>query len=267
MHRHFVLSTVTALSVVALVVMWAFTAPPSAATEDLASVNQPVSAELMARLDRVSEQDLTSTPRPATAAIKPVQGEAPSSMDAPLVLYMGADFCPYCAALRWPLALTLMRFGDLSGLRYMRSSGSDVYPDTATFTLAGARLESDLIDFQAVELEDREKKKLQKPDARASEIFNRFDKEPYTKYAGSIPFLYLNGKYLEVGSPFSPESLEGMDWQQITARLESGRGKAWEDIIGEANQLTAAVCILTQGKPDDVCTSPGIMAAAAGLPQ
>ncbi|MGA8262699.1 MAG: DUF929 family protein [Arenicellales bacterium] len=267
MHRRFILGPLTALSVVALVAMWALMAPRPAAADDLASLNQPVSAELMARLERVSEHDLTSTPQLKTVAIKPIQGGAAPSTGLPLVLYMGADFCPYCAALRWPLALALMRFGDLSGLRYMLSSGSDVYPDTATFTFLDTRLESDLIDFQATELEDRDKKKLQKPDARAGDIFERFDKKPYTNYAGSIPFLYLDGRYVEVGSPFSPDSLKGMDWKQITAQLESGHGKAWEDIIGEANQLTAAVCILTQGKPDEVCTAPGIAAAAAGLAQ
>lgn len=267
MHRRVILSSSTVLSVVALVAMWAFPAPRSAAAEDLASVNQPVSAELMARLKSVSQHDLTSTPPLKAAVIKPIQDGAAPSTGLPLVLYMGADFCPYCAALRWPLALALMRFGDLSGLRYMLSSGSDVYPDTATFTFLDTHLESEFIDFQATELEDRDKKKLQKPDARASEIFNRFDKKPYTDYAGSIPFLYLDGKYVEVGSPFSPGSLKELDWKQITAQLESGHGKAWEDIVGEANQLTAALCILTQGKPDEVCTAPGVTAAAAGLPQ
>lgn len=269
MHRRFILSVIAVVLVAAIGItaVWITTTEPSAASENLGPLDQPVSANLMARLNKISTQGLQETPNLNQAAMKRIHAGSETSGGTPLVLYVGADFCPYCAALRWPLTLTLMRFGDLSGLRYTRSNGRDVYPNTATFTFSSAHLKSDVIDFQETELEDRDRKALQTLDSSAHTIFEAFDKKPYTQYPGSIPFLYLGGQYLEIGSPFSPDALQGLDWEQIAARLESGDNASWQDIMSEANLLTAALCTLTQGKPDDVCTAPAIESAAGHLPQ
>jgi len=269
MHRRLILSIAAAVLVgaIGITAAWLLTTERSAAGEDLGPLDQPVAVELVARLQKISEQGLTEIPHFDNAAMKAIDGEPARPGGAPLVVYVGADFCPYCAALRWPLTLTLMRFGDLSGLRYTRSNGRDVYPNTATFTFASTHLESELIDFEETELEDRDRKALQKLDSPAQALFERFDKKPYTEYPGSIPFLYLGGKYLEIGSPFSPDALQGLDWEEIAARLESGNNAAWQDIMSEADLLTAALCTLTQDKPDDVCTAPAIKAAAGQLPQ
>ena len=48
----------------------------------------------------------------------------PASIDAPAltadgkpeVLYVGAEYCPFCAAERWPVVVALSRFGTWSGL-------------------------------------------------------------------------------------------------------------------------------------------------------
>jgi hypothetical protein len=154
-----------------------------------------------------------------------------------------------------------MRFGDLSGLLYTRSSGSDVFPDTATFSYRDARFDSDYLRFEAVELTDRDEEPLQRPNAAQRETFLRFNGR------GSIPFLYLGGKFAAVGSPFSPAPLAGLDWQQIVERLEARDGELWQDVAGEADMLTAALCTLTNRQPDAVCTAPAIEAAARRLPQ
>lgn len=269
MHRRLILfiATVVSLAALGVVAAWTLVTPPSEAAENLGPMDQPVSAALMRRLQKVSSQGLTKYPALDKTSIKPIQGGSSSSNGTPLVLYVGADFCPYCAALRWPLVLALMRFGDLSGLRYTRSNGRDVYPNTATFSFYKTQLASELVDFNETELEDRDRKALQKPGPTAYDIFNQYDKEPYTQYSGSIPFLYLGGKYLEIGSPFQPASLQDLDWEEVTARLEAGDNPVWRDVMGEANMLTAALCDLTRGKPDDVCTAPAIQSAAGHLPQ
>ena len=191
MHRRFILSVIAVVLVAAIGItaVWITTTEPSAASENLGPLDQPVSANLMARLNKISTQGLQETPNLNQAAMKRIHAGSETSGGTPLVLYVGADFCPYCAALRWPLTLTLMRFGDLSGLRYTRSNGRDVYPNTATFTFSSAHLKSDVIDFQETELEDRDRKALQTLDSSAHTIFEAFDKKPYTQYPGSIPFL------------------------------------------------------------------------------
>ena len=42
----------------------------------------------------------------------------------PEVLYVGAEYCPYCAAQRWALAVALSRFGTFTGLETTHSSTS-----------------------------------------------------------------------------------------------------------------------------------------------
>src|SRR5262249_14472461 len=75
----------------------------------------------------------------------------------PEVLYVGADFCPYCAAARWPLIVALSRFGTFSGLTPARSgvtTGSgqaEPYPATPTWTFHGSSYTSPYLAFSPVE--------------------------------------------------------------------------------------------------------------------
>lgn len=269
MYRRYIHSAAAALAAVAVALISAGTllAPQAAAAQaNLGPLDEPVSADLAARLQRVSETGLEQMPDFDKIIMKRIEGGQAATSGTPLVLYLGAGFCPYCAALRWPLALTLMRFGDLSGLRYTRSASKDVYPNTATFSFVDTTLKSASIDFQAVEFEDRNGKRLQQPDDAQRKLFMQFDKQPYTQYPGSIPFLYVAGQYVQVGSPFRPDPLENEDWDQITQDLEKGDNAAWRSIMGETNLLTAAVCAVTGGKPSKVCTASGVKAAAAHLP-
>ena len=52
----------------------------------------------------------------------------------PEALFVGADFCPYCAATRWGIIVALSRFGTFNGLFNMLSSATDVAPSTPTFS-------------------------------------------------------------------------------------------------------------------------------------
>jgi len=57
----------------------------------------------------------------------------------PEVLYIGAEYCPYCAAERWAMAVALSKFGTFTGLRGIHSSSSDVPPSIPTLT-AGVQM-------------------------------------------------------------------------------------------------------------------------------
>ena len=63
----------------------------------------------------------------------------------PKVVYVGAEYCPYCAAQRWAVVTALSRFGTFTGLSESHSATDDVYPDTATFSFHGSRYTSDQI--------------------------------------------------------------------------------------------------------------------------
>ncbi len=51
----------------------------------------------------------------------------------PTFVYMGAQGCPFCAGMRWPIVIALSRFGNFSKLFYDRSATSDANVPTFTF--------------------------------------------------------------------------------------------------------------------------------------
>ena len=65
----------------------------------------------------------------------------------PEVLFIGEEWCPFCAAERWPLALALSRFGRLGHLQVIASAQDDVYPGTASVGFHGATYDSRWITF------------------------------------------------------------------------------------------------------------------------
>jgi len=69
----------------------------------------------------------------------------------PELLYMGGEYCPFCAAERWAIAAAVSRFGTLSGLHFIHSSPTDVYPSTPTLSFYKSRYTSRYLAFVPVE--------------------------------------------------------------------------------------------------------------------
>lgn len=231
------------------------------------NIDQPVGEAFLKRLHQISEETQARTAPLPGNPLQALSGAPALDSQRPGVLYVGGDFCPYCAAVRWPLALALLRFGDLEGMRYMRSSHTDVYADTVTFSFYGSHFKSSVLDFQGIEVRDREGKRLEPLTGFAKQIFERFNSPPYTNSPGAIPFLYLNGRYALYGAPLSPQLLADHDWNQVLDALEKQpQGKLAEAIVGATNLLSAAFCELTGGKPEDTCKAPGVAAARKGVP-
>ncbi|HET8551670.1 MAG TPA: DUF929 family protein [Gammaproteobacteria bacterium] len=228
-------------------------------------VGSTVGADLMRALNTISRRSLTRQRLPAKVSLQSISGPTLGS-GKPVVLYIGADFCPYCAALRWPLVVALLRFGNFDGLRYMRSSSTDVYADTVTFSFDGAHYHSDYIRFDAVDIADRQGHSLNKPSDAQQAVFQRFDAPPYTKVPGAIPFVYIGGRYVENVAPFMPNLLSSLSWQNVARQLKAGQSDLSNRIISAANVYTAAICELTGEKPASVCNSPAVKAAAGRLP-
>ncbi len=70
----------------------------------------------------------------------------------PEVLYVGAEFCPFCAAERWPLIVALSRFGHFGRLTSMQSAPSSVFPSVQSFSFVGTTYTSRYVSFAGVEL-------------------------------------------------------------------------------------------------------------------
>jgi uncharacterized protein DUF929 len=187
----------------------------------------------------------------------------------PEFLYMGADYCPFCAAQRWGITVALSRFGTFSKLYQTTSSSTDAYPDTSTFTFSsslygGSLYTSSYVDFVAVETQGNQQDAsgsypiLQTPTTEQQNLLNTYDVPPYTTQAGSIPFIDIANQYVLSGASYGPQVLSGMQWQDIANSLSNSTSTVAKGILGTANYLTAGICMVTQQQPASVCSTDAI---------
>jgi hypothetical protein len=224
--------------------------------------------------------DVTSVPPSALDAVGAIPGQTvplrlPASTPRiatdgkPEVLYVGAEYCPYCAAERWALVVALSRFGTFSGLGLSTSAAEDIYPNTPTITFHGSSFRSDLLSFEGVETATNELnaegtsyEPLDPLTAHQQQLFEAYNAPPYTSSAGSIPFLLIGNRYALSGASFLPDVLEGKTWQEIATALHDPSDPIAEEALASANVMTAAICELTEGEPAAVCASSGVQAGA-----
>ena len=94
---------------------------------------------------------------------------------------------------------------------------------------------------------------------------NQYDTTPYTSQTGNIPFVDIANQYLMIGPGYSPQVLQGKNWQQIASALSDPSSQIAQGVIGTANYLTAAICNSTNQKPASVCQAAPIPAIEAAL--
>jgi hypothetical protein len=184
----------------------------------------------------------------------------------PVVTYIGAEYCPYCAAQRWAMIVALSRFGTFSGLTTVHSASRDVYPNTPTFTFHGSHYTSKYVSFAPVEETTNVPNgassytPLDKPTAAQQALASKYDSQ------GSIPFIDFGNKYVEVGNlaGYGPQDLSGKSWNQIAAALSDPSSPIAKAVDGSANYTTAAICKLTNNQPASACT-PAVKALEAKL--
>ena len=200
----------------------------------------------------------------SASAPQALTGAALTANGMPRVLYVGAEWCPYCAAERWPLAVALSRFGTLGGLGQVSSSPTDVYPNTATLSFHGATYSSSYVSLTAREIYSNQ---VVNGTYATLDPLTAADKALFTSVGkGSFPFLDIGGKYLFAAS-YNPATLAGLTQQQIAADLTNPSSAVAKAIDGAANLLTAAICSTTGNQPSAVCSASGVVAAAAALPR
>lgn len=195
-----------------------------------------------------------------------VGGTALTSGGKPEVLFMGGEYCPYCATQRWAIINALSRFGTFTGLTAIHSSSTDVYPNTPTFTFYGSKYTSKYISFVSVEMYgESDTTTLQTPTSAQQALLNAYD--PGSGTGNPIPFIDLGNKYVQVGnlSPLSPELLAGKTWAEVAAAVHDPTSSLGKAEIGNANYMTAAICKLTGNQPASACT-PTIQKLEASLP-
>jgi hypothetical protein len=224
----------------------------------------PLASGVLTDVSSISPATLSAVGEPS-GTVSPSSTGAKTTLTAsngkPEILFIGAEFCPYCAAERWSVVEALSRFGTFSGLTATHSSTTDIYPDTKTFSFYGATYSSTSLDFTSVELETNQPSgssytSLQTPTAAQTALLAKYDKAPYTSQPGSIPFLDIANKYVSVGAGYSPQVLEGLSMQQIAAQLNNPKSTVAIAVDGEANRIVAAITAATGVQPNSATATP-----------
>jgi len=201
----------------------------------------------------------------------------------PLVIYLGSEYCPYCAATRWPLTVALSRFGTFKGLAMTASSSTDVDPSTNTLSYYGSTYSSPYIAFSPTEECTNIRSTstsaavqdcsgylpLQTPTRAIAKVFGVYDFPPYVPNSqlspGGIPFVDFGNQFHEDGAFIDPAILAGRTHLQIAESLSNPVASPGQTILVGANYYSALICKLTGNKPATICQMPAVRQAAATI--
>ena len=237
----------------------------SSSGSSASATRSPAPAEVVSKVISVPDTVISQVGAGSAKAPQPITSPALTSDGKPLVVYIGAEYCPYCAAERWALVNALSRFGTFSGLKTTHSSTVDVFPGTATFSFYGSSYSSPYLAFQSVELQTNQLSgsdyaRLEAPTAAQQQLMATYDAPPYVPAAsqGAIPFVDLGGQFVISGASYDPGTLQGKSAAQIAGVLTDPTNAATQGIVGTANAITASLCTLTGNQPATACSNTTI---------
>ena len=151
------------------------------------------------------------------------------------VIYIGAEFCPYCATERWAIYFALSQLGNFSGLLETSSPAETGIPSIPTYSFREASYSSSEIEFQSTETADRNGNPLQTMSAVQEALFNKYNDRK------SIPFLIIGGAYYKIGTGVSPSYYEGLTFSQIKNALETKSGSVYTAINTESAHILTII--------------------------
>ncbi len=218
------------VGVIALVT-YALTDPPPAQQKVQRATAPP---DVVAQLAKVpaSVFDAVGATAPDTELVDPtvLSGQPPLVEDGkPAVLYVGAEYCPFCASERWPLIVALSRFGHFTGLKNMQSAPLSVFPGTQTFSFVGSSYSSRYLAFTGVELYSDAvdargtfARITTLTPAQALVVARYGSRAGSTATSGSYPFVDIGNRMVLSTSAFSPAILVKQSQAAIAGGVEPG---------------------------------------------
>lgn len=241
---------------------------PKSIQQAPAALVREVTSVPAADFDAVGDPSTPLLTAPAVVA----GGPSLTENGKPAIVWVGALYCPYCAAERWALVLALGRFGTFEKLFTTSSSTTEVFPGTETFSFDGAEYHSSEIALAAVEEYGNASsktspagfEKLDKPTRLESSAVTSYDKSPWAT-SGLLPFLDVANRIVVSGSSFSPAVIQGLSMQQIATDLTDPASDVAQALLGAADQITAAICAATDESPTSVCASPAVVQTTTQL--
>lgn len=177
----------------------------------------------------------------------------------PEIIYIGTPFCASCAGERWALVIALSKFGTFKNLS--GTTSSDIHPGGPTFSFYGATYTSKYLSFVTDEQSPVSVKRsagFYENSLTLSEqehnIMTAWDVAPYTTQSGSVPFLYIGGKFLLSGFQYDAGTLWKMSFQATAKMMTSGTTAVSKHVEAAAGFLVRDFCALSHQQPAAVCS-------------
>jgi hypothetical protein len=262
------------LAAVIALVTYALTDPPVPRQTVRRATTAP---DVVAQLAKVppSVFDAVGASAPDTTLVAPTVLSGQSLLRAggkPEVLYVGAEYCPFCGSERWPLIVALSRFGYFTGLKNMQSAPLSVFPATQTFSFVGSTFTSRYLSFVGVELysdavnaEGAFARITTLTPVEALALARYGSRRGSGASPGTYPFVDIGNRMVTSTSAFSPAVMVKQSQAAVAGGLSQADNPITQAVVASANQLTAGMCAVTGQQPVRVCTSKGVRDAVTSL--
>jgi hypothetical protein len=185
----------------------------------------------------------------------------------PAVVYVGAEWCPYCAVQRWALVVALSRFGSFSNLGQVISSASTrPYPGLQSWSFHGSSYTSSYLRFDPAEVESSTPtqttdggpyESLDSLSQLQAQAYSTYDAPPFVSAAqtGGLPWIDFGNDFQMVGGSASPQVLEDLSLDQIAGDLSSPSSPVAQAIDGTANYMIASICSIIGSPNVPICSA------------
>jgi hypothetical protein len=216
----------------------------------------PIPAATLSKLASVPLSTLAAAPTSGLInQIQPVSGGRPLTENGkPELLFIGAEYCPYCAAERWALYVALSKFGTFSpspGRIHSATQDGNV----PTLTFYGTTYSSPYFEFTPVEATTNKPSPsggytaLQTPTAAQNALWQ-------SVAGGSIPFLDFGGQEALVGAQYSYAPMSNLSFDDVAAQVGNNSTTIGANINAGAHRLIQTICSsLSSHQPASVCSS------------
>jgi hypothetical protein len=204
-----------------------------------------------------------------TGAVTP-SGGALTSDGKPEILYIGAEFCPICAAERWAMVVAMSQFGTFTNLQKTHSALRDGNIQTLSFY--GSTYTSPYFTFTPVENTTNQPsgnfyKILQTPTAAQNSLWSSVESQ--FGQTQSYPFVDIGGKYALITSQYPSTALSNKSWDSIANSIGDNTNTIGANIDASAAVLDKYICSMTNQQPSKVCSAVSnvTLPAPAAQPQ
>jgi thiol-disulfide isomerase/thioredoxin len=214
----------------------------------------PIPAATLAKLQSVPVSTLTAAPTDGILTTpQSIKNPALTADGKPELLYIGAEYCPHCAAERWPLYIALSKFGTFSP-EPGRIHSANLEGNVPTLTFYGTTYTSPYFTFTPVEVYTN------KPSGNGYAVLQAPTQAQLTLWTntngGEFPFVDFGGKEVLPSAQYSYAPLQNLPFSAVAAQVGNNSTTIGADIDASAAQLITTICdSVSHDQPSAVCSA------------